>query len=64
MDRTRQNVEATEETTQERQQRLYVLRLRLQDALPHAVIQYDDSRNLIIIHDGEHTYHITEVKEK
>ena len=64
MNRTRQNVEAKEETVQERQQRLYVLRLRLQDALPHARIQYDDSRGVIIVHHKGHTYNMTEVKEK
>ena len=61
MNRTKQNAE---ETVQERQQRLYVLRLRLQDALPHAVIQYDGSRGIVIIHDVGHTYNLTEVKEK
>jgi hypothetical protein len=61
MSRTKQNAE---ETAQERQQRLYVLRLRLQDALPHAVIQYDGSRGIVIIHDAGHTYNLTEVKEK
>jgi len=56
--------DAKRKAVQERNQRLYVLRLQLQDALPHAAIQYDDSRGIVIIHDAGHTYNLTEVKEK